>query len=86
MPDFKQSNTSSQNSNSSFVSQILQKLPYVAGAITTDVSNDKYELFDRLAKRQELKIMQQSVITGPHMRDSEYYNPGSFVSDHAYHK
>ena len=86
MPEFKQSNTSSQNSNSSFVSQILQKLPYVAGAITTDVSNDKYELFDRLAKRQELKIMQQSVITGPHMRDSEYYNPGSFVSDHAYHK
>lgn len=70
------------------MSQILQRLPYIAGAVTPDVSNPKYELFDRLAKRNELKVMQQSVITGPFMRNEygEYYNPGSFTSDHAYHR
>lgn len=71
-----------------FITQILQRLPYVATSVTPDIGNPKYELFDRLSKRQELKIMQQSVLTGPFMRNEfgEYYNPGSFVSDHAYHK
>jgi Bacteriophage T4-like portal protein (Gp20) len=76
------------NYSRNFVSQILQRLPYIAGAVTPDISNPKYELFDRLAKRNELKVMQQSVITGPFMRNEygEYYNPGSFTSDHAYHR
>jgi hypothetical protein len=76
------------DSSRNFVSQILQRLPYIAGAITPDLGNPKYELFDRLSKRQELKLMQQSVLTGPFMRNEygEYYNPGSFVSDHAYHR
>lgn len=76
------------NYSRNFVSQILQRLPYIAGAVTPDVSNPKYELFDRLAKRNELKVMQQSVLTGPFMRNEygEYYNPGSFTSDHAYHR
>jgi hypothetical protein len=76
------------NYSRNFVSQILQRLPYIAGAVTPDVSNPKYELFDRLAKRNELRVMQQSVLTGPFMRNEygEYYNPGSFTSDHAYHR
>jgi len=76
------------DSSRNFVSQILQRLPYIAGAVTPDVGNSKYELFDRLSKRKELSLMQQSVLTGPFMRNEygEYYNPGSFVSDHAYHR
>jgi hypothetical protein len=88
MADLTGSSNRVPDSSRNFVSQILQRLPYISGAITPDVSNSKYELFDRLSKRNELKIMQQSVITGPYMRNEygEYYNPGSFVSDHAYHR
>jgi hypothetical protein len=82
-----QNRTPDTNRNS-FVAQILQRLPYVADVLDADDDNPKYELFDRLAKRQELKIMQQSVITGPYMRNeySDYYNPGSFTNDQAYHR
>jgi hypothetical protein len=70
-----------------FVSSILQRLPYVAGAVDADSGNPKYELFDRLSKRSELRLMQQSVITGPYMKGhGDYYNPGSFGSDQAYHR
>lgn len=69
-----------------FVSQILQKLPYIAGSVATDVNNPKYELFDRLSKRKELGIMQQSVLTGPFMKNEDYYNPGSFGFDNEYHR
>ena len=88
MPDITSSANRIPDTSRNFVSQILQRLPYVAASVTADAGNPKYELFDRLSKRQELKIMQQSVITGPFMRNEfgEYYNPGSFVSDHAYHK
>ena len=51
----------------SFVASILSKLPYVQEVIETEANNPKYELFDRLSKKRELKIMQQSVITGPYM-------------------
>lgn len=68
-----------------FVSSILQRLPYVAGAVSADSGNPKYELFDRLSKRSELRLMQQSVITGPYM-NNDYYNPGTFSSDHNYHR
>ena len=68
-----------------FVASILQRLPYVAGAVSADQGNPKYELFDRLAKRTDLRLMQQSVITGPSM-NSDYYNPGKFGSDQAYHR
>jgi hypothetical protein len=82
-----QNRTPDTNRNS-FVAQILQRLPYVADVVDADNDNPKYELFERLAKRQELKIMQQSVITGPYMRNeySDYYNPGSFINDQAYHR
>jgi len=86
MADITSNSNRIPDTSRNFVSQILQRLPYVAGAIPADNGNSKYELFDRLSKRQELRIMQQSVLTGPAMRQQDYYNPGSFVSDHAYHQ
>jgi hypothetical protein len=86
MADITSNSNRIPDASRNFVSQILQRLPYVAGAIPADNGNSKYELFDRLSKRQELRIMQQSVLTGPAMRQQDYYNPGSFVSDHAYHQ
>jgi hypothetical protein len=79
-----QNRTPDTNRNN-FVSQILQRLPYVSDVFESETNNPKYELFDRLSKRQEQRVMQQSVITGPYMRD-DYYNPGSFINDQAYHK
>jgi hypothetical protein len=81
-------NRTPNTSRNNFVSQILQRLPYVADVMDADDNNPRYQLFDRLAKRQDLKIMQQSVITGQFMRNDYYdnYNPGSFVNDQAYHK
>jgi len=88
MADITSNSNRTPDTSRNFISQILQRLPYISGAVTEDVNNSKYELFDRLSKRNELKIMQQSVLTGPFMRNQygEYYNPGSFISDHAYHK
>lgn len=88
MADITSSYSRVPESGNSFITQILQKLPYVAGTVSADVQNPKYELFDRLSKRTELKLMKQSVLTGPYMNNSfgDHFNPGSFVSDHAYHK
>jgi hypothetical protein len=71
----------------SFVASILSKLPYVQEVIETEANNPKYELFDRLSKKRELKIMQQSVITGPYMNKefSDYYNPNAITADNGYH-
>lgn len=74
------------DSGRNFVTSILSKLPYIKDVVETDTNNPKYELFDRLSKNRELKIMQQSVITGPFMnKDStDYYNPGAITSDKGY--
>lgn len=71
----------------SFVTSILSKLPYVQDVVETEANNPKYELFDRLSKKRELKIMQQSVITGPYMNKefADYYNPNAITSDKGYH-
>jgi len=75
------------DSGRSFVSSILSKLPYVQNVVEADTNNPRYELFDRLSKKRELKIMQQSVITGPYMNKefADYYNPGAITSDKGYH-
>lgn len=72
----------------SFVSSILSKLPYVQAAVDADANNSRYELFERLSKRKEFRLMQQSVITGPLMRNDfgDYNNTDSFGSDNTYHK
>jgi hypothetical protein len=87
MADFFQTSNRQPDTGRSFVSSILSKLPYVQQTIEADVNNPRYELFDRLSKRKELRLMQQSVITGPYMKDvGDSYSPNSFVSDQAYHK
>lgn len=75
------------DSGRNFVTSILSKLPYVQDVVEADTNNPKYELFDRLSKKRELKIMQQSVITGPYMNKefADYYNPGAITSDKGYH-
>jgi hypothetical protein len=68
----------------SFVSSILQKLPYVQTTTEADVNNPKYELFERISKNRQLRVMKQSVITGPLYQDDG--SAGTFASDKAYHK
>jgi hypothetical protein len=88
MPDILPTQNRQPDNGRNFISSILSRLPYIQDAVDADVGNPRYELFDRLSKRHEYKVMQQSVITGPAMRQnaSEQYGPGSFTSDHAYHK
>jgi hypothetical protein len=75
------------DSGRSFISSILSKLPYVDQALDVGDTNPKYELFDRLSKKRELRMMQQSVITGPFMNQnqSDYYNPNLMSTDKGYH-
>jgi hypothetical protein len=77
------------SSNRNFISSILQRLPYVSTEIEADTNNPKYELFDRLSKRTEFRLLKQSVITGGAMQ-SEYGSGsgghGSITSHSPYHK
>jgi hypothetical protein len=88
MPDYYQTSNIKQPDNGSrnFVSSILSKLPYVKTTLEAEVNNDKYELFDRLSKRRELRLLNQSVITGPAMQGSDMYGPNTFGSNQNYHK
>ncbi len=88
MADYFPTNNRQPDTGRSFVASILSKLPYVQTTVEADVNNSKYELFERLSKKRELRLMQQSVITGPLMRNEfgDYTNPNSFVSDNNYHK
>jgi hypothetical protein len=88
MPDFLPTSTRQPDSGKSFVSSILSKLPYVQSALEADVNNPKYELFERLSKKRELKLMHQSVIAGPYMGNNanSQYGQSSFGSNQQYHK
>jgi hypothetical protein len=88
MPDFLPTSNRQPDSGKSFVSSILSKLPYAQTAVEADVNNPKYELFERLSKKRELKLMQQSVIAGPFMNNnaSNQYGASSFGSNANYHK
>ena len=88
MPDFLPTSNRQPDSGKSFISSILSKLPYAQTAIEADVNNPKYELFERLSKKRELKLMQQSVIAGPFMNNnaSSQYGASSFGSNAQYHK
>lgn len=88
MADILPSTTRQPDSGKSFISNILSKLPYVQNVVETEVNNPKYELFDRLSKSRQLKLLQQSVITGPFMRDNvvDQYGSNSFGSNQQYHK
>jgi hypothetical protein len=80
------SNRQPDNGSRNFISSILSKLPYVQNTVEADVNNPKYELFDRLSKRRDLKLMQQSVVTGPMMQNNDAYGSHAFGSSQNYHK
>ena len=88
MADILPTTTRQPDSGKSFISSILSKLPYVQDAVEADINNPRYELFDRLSKTRQLKLMQQSVITGPFMQDKmgDNYGSNSFGSNQQYHK
>jgi len=86
MADILPTSTRQPDSGRSFIANILSKLPYVQSTIEADVNNPKYELFDRLSKTRQLKLMQQSVITGPYMRDQDMFGANNFASNQQYHK
>jgi hypothetical protein len=85
MPSIIPTPTQQLNTGKSFVNSLLQKLPYVQSTVETDVNNPKYELFERISKNRQMKLLKQSVITGPFYQED---NPsaGSFASDKAYHR
>lgn len=80
------SNRQPDNGSRNFISSILSKLPYVQNVLEADVNNPKYELFDRLSKRKDFKLMQQSVVTGPLLQNSDIYGSHAFGSSQNYHK
>lgn len=84
---FSQSN-SRPDQGRGFISSILSKLPYADIVQDVDDNNPKYELFERLTKNRDAKIMKQSVITGPYMNDQwkDQYTPNAFSSDRGYHQ
>ena len=87
MPDVLPTPNRQPDNGRNFIANILSRLPYIQDAVDADIGNPRYELFDRLSKRQEYRVMQQSVITGPALRqNNDQYGAGSFTSDHAYHK
>ena len=87
MADFTVTPTRNASTNRNFISSILQRLPYVSADLQTDTNNPKYELFDKLSKRTEFRLLKQSVITGEAMR-AEYGDgtKGSFGTQNPYHK
>jgi len=70
-----------------FISSLLSKLPYADIVQEVDDNNPKYELFHRLTKNREMRIMKQSVITGPHL-NNEWNDrlTSGFDSDKGYHQ
>jgi hypothetical protein len=88
MADMLPTTTRQPDGGRNFIASILSKLPYVQSTVETDVNNPKYELFDRLSKNRQLRLMQQSVVTGPFMNDRflDQYGANSFGSNQQYHK
>ena len=72
--------------NKGFISSILQRLPYVNSVIDVNTSNSRYELFDKLSKRSEQKLLRQSIITGPELSQRENYASTAFGGDAGYHR
>lgn len=73
----------------SFMSSLVSKLPFMQDVVETETNNPKYELFDRLSKRYEMKVMKQSVLVGPYLNQNslDAANPANvFGSDKGYHQ
>ncbi len=72
----------------SFLSTIMDKLPFVSGITNVDEGNTKYELFERISKRRDEKVMAQSVLIGNEFQKQGRNNgfPGYFGADRSYHE
>jgi hypothetical protein len=71
------------------MSSLVSKLPFMEDIVETEVNNPKYDLFERLTKRYEMKVMKQSVLIGPYLNQdgSNGMNPANvFGSDKGYHQ
>jgi len=57
MADLLPTSSRGQNVGRNFISSVLQRLPYVAAGLDVSAGNPKYELFDRLAKRTDFRLL-----------------------------
>ena len=89
MPEINIQPNIQKDNGRSFMSSLVSKLPFVQEVMESETNNPKYELFDRLSKRYEMKVMKQSVLVGPYMNqeNSLGMNPANvFGSDKGYHQ
>jgi hypothetical protein len=86
MADLLATPNRNSTNNRNFISSVLQRLPYVSTEVETETNNPKYELFDRLSKRTEYRLLRQSIITGPSMEAEYGSGAGGINSSSPYHK
>lgn len=89
MPEITPQSNLQKDNGKSFMSSLVSKLPFMDDIIESEVNNPKYELFDRLSKRYEMKVMKQSVLVGPYLNQDGLngMNPANvFGSDKGYHQ
>jgi len=88
MADIQPNSYRNSPQNRNFISSILQRLPYVSTDMAVDTNNPKYELFDRLSKRTDFRLLKQSIITGPSMEQEygQHGNKNAFGQHSPYHK
>lgn len=77
-----------QNAGKGFMQTILDRLPFTSGIAPVDEGNMKYQLFERIAKRRDEKVMTQSVLIGDQFKqaNNQANYPGYFGSDQGYHQ
>ena len=89
MPEITPQSNLQKDNGKSFMSSLVSKLPFMNDVIESEVNNPRYELFDRLSKRYEMKVMKQSVLVGPYLNQDGLngMNPANvFGSDKGYHQ
>jgi hypothetical protein len=89
MPEITPQSNIQKDNGRSFMSSLVSKLPFMNDIVESEVNNPRYELFDRLSKRYEMKVMKQSVLVGPYLNQDGLngMNPANvFGSDKGYHQ
>jgi len=89
MPEITPQSNLQKDNGKSFMSSLVSKLPFMNDIVESEVNNPRYELFDRLSKRYEMKVMKQSVLVGPYLNQDGLngMNPANvFGSDKGYHQ
>jgi hypothetical protein len=89
MPEITPQANIQKDNGRSFMSSLVSKLPFINDVMETEINNPKYELFDRLSQRYQMKVMKQSVLVGPYLNQDglNAMNPANvFGSDKGYHQ